>query len=156
MKVKFTIPGEAVAKGRPRFSAVGRYVKAYTPAKTANYENLVKLEYERQCGDQRFPEGVALHLMADFQFAIPKSASKKKQQMMREDTIVPTKRPDIDNCIKCLTDGLLGVAYKDDSQIAFIECRKSYSDNPETLVIIQTVFDEEQIEEQKKELDRKD
>jgi hypothetical protein len=41
--IAFTIPGQPVAKGRPKFARRGAHVVAYTPAKTASYENLVKL-----------------------------------------------------------------------------------------------------------------
>ena len=62
MKVKFTILGEPAGKGRPRFRQVGQYAQPYTPEKTVNYETLVKLEYERQCKDYRFPDKTPLDL----------------------------------------------------------------------------------------------
>lgn len=40
----FQVPGEPVGKGRPRFTRQGR---AYTPAKTAKYENLVSLAFQQ-------------------------------------------------------------------------------------------------------------
>lgn len=43
MSVTFVIPDQSVAKGRPKFARHGKAVLAYTPAKTASYENLVKL-----------------------------------------------------------------------------------------------------------------
>ena len=39
--IKLTIPGEPVAKGRPRVTRYG----TYTPEKTKNYETLVKELY---------------------------------------------------------------------------------------------------------------
>ena len=53
MKVKFTVLGTPVGKGRPRFSRQGQFVRTYTPDKTVNYETLVRMEYEQQCGGFR-------------------------------------------------------------------------------------------------------
>ena len=41
--IAFTIPGQPVAKGRPRACIRGGKVATYTPDNTARYENLVKL-----------------------------------------------------------------------------------------------------------------
>ncbi len=76
MKVKFTVLGEPAGKGRPRFTQQGR---TYTPEKTATYENLVKLEYERQCGQYRFPDDAQIDVRITAYFGIPKSTSKKKK-----------------------------------------------------------------------------
>ncbi len=113
MEKRFTVPGEPVGKGRPRFSKTGNFVKTYTPEKTVSYENLVKIEYERQCGHEAFSKGVPLVMEIDAVFAIPKSAGKKRSREMREDIIRPTKKPDVDNIMKIIADSLNGVAYYD-------------------------------------------
>ena len=81
MKVKFTVLGEPQGKGRPRFTKVGQYVKTYTPDKTVSYENLVKLEYRRQCKDYMFEKGRPVDIRILAYYPIPKSVSKKKQAM---------------------------------------------------------------------------
>ena len=50
------IPGEPVAKGRPKFSTRGGFVKAITPEKTANYETLVKLAFKQECPEAEIYE----------------------------------------------------------------------------------------------------
>ena len=42
----------------------------------------------------------------------------------------PNKKPDADNVIKLVADALNEVAYKDDTQIIELECRKFYSNIP--------------------------
>ena len=79
MEKKFTVPGEPIGKGRPRFSKQGNFVRTYTPEKTASYENLVKLEYERQCEKEPFPKDIPLFMKVDAFYSVPKSASRKKQ-----------------------------------------------------------------------------
>jgi len=137
MRVKFTIIGPPVGKGRPRFSNRGSFVKTYTPEKTANYETLVKLEYRRQCNDYRFPDKAQLDMRIIAYFDIPKSASKKRAKLMEDGEIRPTKVPDVDNIVKICADSLNSIAYKDDSQIVDSQVRKFYSHNPRVVVTIQ-------------------
>ena len=136
MRVEFVIPGTPMGKQRPKFSTVGRYVKAYTPAKTVNYENLVKLEYERQCGDQRFADDAPIYAMVTAHYEIPKSTSKKKRSQMLTGEILPMKKPDADNILKVVFDSLNNIAYKDDAQIIYAQLQKKYSDTPNVSVIL--------------------
>ena len=139
MKVSFTVLGEPQGKGRPRFTRVGDYVKTYTPDKTAAYENLVKIEYERQCGGKRFQDEQMLDMRIFAYYGIPKSTSKKRRAMMLKGQIRPTKKPDMDNVVKAVADSLNNVAYKDDTQIVDSMVRKFYSDTPRVKVVIQPV-----------------
>lgn len=136
MRVKFEVPGEPQGKGRPRFRRAGNYVSTYTPEKTAVYENLVKLEYERQCSGIRFEDGKQLKMMIEAYYGIPKSTSKKKLGLMLSGEIRPVKKPDMDNVIKIIADSLNGIAYKDDTQIVEAVIRKSYSETPMVRVVI--------------------
>lgn len=128
MEVHFTIPGEPVGKGRPRFSRQGSFVMAYTPGKTVSYENLIKVEYERQSGFSFGEREIGLRVTA--YFSIPKSASKVKRRQMKDGEIRPAKKPDIDNVCKVVADALNGVAYNDDRQIVYTEISKRYDDMP--------------------------
>lgn len=134
----FVIPGEPVAKGRPKFSTRGGYVKAITPAKTVNYETLVKLTYRQECPDAEiFEKDIPLSVHIIAYFAIPKSASRKKSQNMQDGYIRPTKKPDCDNLGKIICDALNGIAFHDDSQIVELTIDKYYSSAPEVRVSIE-------------------
>lgn len=137
MKVKFTVWGEPKGKGRPRFTKVGNYTKTYTPADTVAYENLVKLEYQSQCTNVKFEKKSILDMRIMAYYAIPRSASKKKQAQMRERLLRPAKKPDNDNIMKVIADSLNKIAYDDDSQIVDIMVRKFYSDRPRVEIMIQ-------------------
>ena len=113
----FTVPGEPQGKGRPRFARAGSYVRTYTPDKTASYENLVKLEYERQCDGFRFDDKDQLAIFILAYYSVPESSLKKKKELMWANKIRPTKKPDADNILKIIADSLNGIAYKDDAQI---------------------------------------
>lgn len=129
----FVIPGEPVGKGRPRFSRNGH---AYTPEATVSYENLVKLEYERQVGAEPFAKGVPLVLTINAMYSIPASTGKKQRQLMLSGAIFPTKKPDCDNIIKIVADALNGLAYYDDSQLSTVSVVKRYDPMPRVEVWI--------------------
>ena len=111
MKLKFSVLGEPAGKGRPRFRSAGAFVQTYTPEKTVSYENLVTLEYRRQCRDFKFPKDTPLDVRITAYYGIPKSVSKKKAQLMRERKIRPMKKPDFDNIGKIVCDSLNNIAY---------------------------------------------
>lgn len=114
-----------------------RVVQPYTPEKTVSYENLVRLEYRRQCNDFKFPKDTPLDVRITAYYGIPKSASKKKAQLMRERKIRPMKKPDFDNIGKIVCDSLNDIAYHDDAQIVDAQVRKFFSDDPRVVVTIQ-------------------
>lgn len=138
MRVSFTVPGMPVAKGRPRFVNRGKFVQTYTPESTTNYENLVKLSYTQESSVKLSGE---LYAVMTFCFPIPKSVSKKKHQEMAAGIIRPTKKPDIDNCIKAILDALNGIAFDDDSQVVCISADKLYSEKPCVIVILEEFED---------------
>ena len=110
MIVKFTIPGPAQAKQRPRVNRnTGRI---YTPGATHKYEKLVKESYgDNPCFEDQF---ISIKIL--FKFEVPKSYSKKKRAEALAGNLKPTKA-DIDNYIKSVLDGLNGVAWRDDRYI---------------------------------------
>lgn len=125
------IPGEPVGKGRPRFTRQGR---AYTPGKTAKYENLIKLAFREKYPDWKpTDEPVEVYIRAEF--PKPKSWSKKLRLISILTTIWKKSKPDLDNIIKSL-DGLNTIAWKDDSQIVHISASKFYSDIPRMTIHI--------------------
>ena len=131
--IKLTIPGEPVAKGRPRVTRYG----TYTPEKTKNYETLVKELYFVEHGQTLLEGELSVDIKAYFR--IPKSASKAKKTKMAKGVIRPTKRPDLDNLMKAVTDAINGVAYEDDSQIVSATVEKYYSEEPRTEIKIERI-----------------
>ncbi len=139
--IQFTVYGTPVGKGRPKFSTFNGYATAYTPAKTVNYENLVRLSVQQQQrGLKPFDKDVPLQADIIAYFPIPKSTSMKRKKMMLEGKIRPTKKVDIDNCMKIIFDALNKIAYYDDAQIVSTRCEKYYSDNPRVIVRISEVI----------------
>jgi Holliday junction resolvase RusA-like endonuclease len=127
--VRFVVPGEPIAKGRPRSVLRNGHVMHYTPEKTARYENLVKLAAQEAMKGNPPCDGAAV-LTAYAYFPIPKSWSLKKQEDAQRDLLFPTKRPDLDNIIKAVKDGMNGVVWRDDAQVVVIKTSKKYDFKP--------------------------
>ena len=133
MNVKFSIPGPAQAKQRPRINRqTGR---VYTPNATHKYEKLVKECY----GDRHFFDSQYISVKITFKFSIPKSYSKAEYYEALIGEIRP-KKADIDNYIKSVLDGLNGVAFTDDRYICHLEAEKIYTEGEaETVVEISSM-----------------
>lgn len=126
---EFIIPGPPRGKGRPKFARRGNFVTTYTDDKTASYENLVTLACrEVMCGGPPIEGPVRLRVNA--MFSPPASASKAKKLDMMTGRVGVTKKPDLDNVVKAVLDGLNTVAFVDDAQVVHLEARKEYAAHP--------------------------
>jgi len=134
MRIKFSVFGEPKGKGRPRMTKTGH---TYTPSETVEYENLIKLEYRRQCGNVFYDKETPLDVRITGYYGIPKSVSRKKRQAMIDGVIRPIKKVDADNLCKVVCDSLNGYAYHDDTQVVDCQIRKFYSETPRVVVTIQ-------------------
>ena len=139
MQVSFTVLGEPRGKGRPRATVRGGFAKVYTPNDTVVYENLIRVEYERQCGGAFFDKGRPVEMDIVAVYGIPRSASKKKVAMMQSGEIRPLKKVDSSNLLKAVEDSLNGVAYHDDVQIVETHVSRFYGENPRVVVTIKDV-----------------
>jgi Holliday junction resolvase RusA-like endonuclease len=108
----------------------------YTPAKTVNYESMVALIAQQAMAGQPLFEG-PLELSFEARFSIPKSWTKKRLIAQETCPEFVTKKPDLDNLLKALGDGMNGVVFLDDSQIAQNGvCRKVYGETPGVTVTV--------------------
>ena len=123
MIYEFEVPGKITGKGRPRVNTTTAI--AYTPAKTKEYEELVKQYFIIKYRKINPLEGrIKINITA--YFSVPKNTSKKQEENMLNNAISPTKKPDIDNIAKIILDALNKLAFKDDNQITKLEIEKKY------------------------------
>jgi Holliday junction resolvase RusA-like endonuclease len=132
--ITLTIPGRPFAKQRARVSARGGFARAYTPAETVSFE--------RQVGAiaaPLFPVPLTgpVRLTVIATFAPAQSLSRRKKDALFGTPHV--QRPDTDNLIKALSDGLNRIAWADDSQVAEIVARKQWGTDDGTLVIVEAI-----------------
>jgi Holliday junction resolvase RusA-like endonuclease len=126
--VHFTVPGEPQGKGRARvYNGHG-----VTPEKTVMYENLIVMCYmdaRNKAGVQPLPlpRDVPVVLKLEAVYSIPKSTTKGKRAQMESGDLLPVKKPDLDNIVKCFCDALNGHAYADDAQICCLQATKRYT-----------------------------
>lgn len=128
------IQGPPHGKGRPRFGA-GR---VYTPIETRNYETGIALIAKSEMRGRAMFDG-PLHMDLRAVFAIPKSWSDKKRTQAILGEIRPTVKPDADNILKAIKDGLNGIAYRDDAQIVSVHASKVYGAEPFVVATIKSV-----------------
>jgi len=133
MRIEFFVPGKPVAKQRPRFSSRGKFGRAYTPSETVNYEALVKMcasEATRSDLPMESAIGVTLVIHVDR----PKSAPKR--------VVYAKKKPDMDNVLKSILDGMNGILYRDDSQVIHAAVDKVFAVEREGVHVEVTYYEE--------------
>lgn len=132
MTMQFSVPGAPKGKARPRVTRSGH---AYTPHDTVLYENLVKTSFTAEYPNQR-PIDSEIAAVIYAYYPIPKSASRKRKQLMARGDIKPITKPDTDNIAKAVLDSLNGIAYSDDSRITDLTVMKRYSETPRVFVML--------------------
>lgn len=138
MEINFVVPGQPVGKGRPKFARRGNFMTAYTPEKTASYENLVKVKAQEAMNGREPIQG-AVSLLINLYVTPPSSWSKKKQRAALEGEIRPTSKPDFSNVLKAVEDGMNGIVYLDDKQIVIVNGSKSYAVTPGAVVEVRAL-----------------
>ena len=132
MIISFSLLGKPIPKARARFARRGSNVVAFTPDKTAQHEQAIGYA-GKVAAMGRVLDG-PIRLEAVFGLPIPPSWPKWKRLEAAEGTLRPAGRPDTDNLLKAVLDGLNGVIWKDDAQIVHIVVEKLYSVEPFTAV----------------------
>ena len=131
------IPGEAVAKGRPRAFVRNGRVGVHTPAKTRSFENLVRLA----AGEAMDRAGLAAPLQGPIEmqiravYLVPASWSKKRRAAAEW----RTSKPDADNIGKGVSDACNGIVFVDDSQVASLIVQKKYGERAEVVVTVSSL-----------------
>ena len=133
--VMYTVYGEPVGKGRPRFARRGNFVSTYTPQKTKSYEDEIRMMAKAAMGSNELldtPVTVAIYIRV----GIPKSFSKQKRKDALAGIIKPTKKPDLDNVAKCHLDAIQGIIVFDDKLVVNLHVTKVYAETPAVEVMV--------------------
>lgn len=129
MRIEFVIPGEPV--GWQRAGENSRSGRHYTQDKTKNYERSAGWEYKKEAA-KKGASGFLRPPLVVFISAYhrpPKSWTKKK----REEAFgrLWIGKPDGDNIAKAVLDGLSGISFRDDAEVAVTVVQKRYTSRPE-------------------------
>jgi len=125
----FIVPGIPQGKGRARVGKIGGQARMFTPAKTVAYEGLVAHAATQAMAGHALLEGACMVEM-EITCPVPASWSKKRQAAALAGAIYPTTKPDKDNVIKAIYDGMNGVVWRDDVQAVDGWQRKRYGAVP--------------------------
>ena len=123
------LDGEPVAKLRHRRTrtADGRWV-SYTPAKTRTWERQVALQGQVAAAGRGCPWRGALAVEMRFVLEVPRSWPTARREAALG--APHAKGPDLSNLAKSVEDGLNGVVWGDDRQIADLRLSKRYGPRP--------------------------
>ena len=136
--VSFTVPGDPVAKGRPRATTIAGRGRMYTPEKTRSYEAQVKwFAAEAMAGAA--PIESACRMTLEIFVRAPASLSKRKRDDALAGRTRPTTKPDTSNALKSIEDAINGIVYVDDKQIVELVAKKFYSDRPRVEVLVEAL-----------------
>jgi len=138
IQIMFTIYGEPVPKGRPRFSTRGKFPVAYTPEKTKNYESEVAMMAKAAMGASEPLEG-GLEAFIYVTFTVPDSYSKKRTEACLSGQEKHTKKPDLDNVVKSVIDGMDKIVFENDSQFTSIHATKVYGEVAKVEVLVKQI-----------------
>ena len=128
----FAIQGAPVAKARPRVLRSGQ---AYTPGKSVAYERQVQLAATLAMrGHVRLSGAVQATLR--FDLPIPASWSVRKRAAAITGELAPTGKPDLDNLLKSVLDGIRTIVIGDDAAIVDVRATKRYGIAPLTVCSI--------------------
>lgn len=131
--MRIEIEGKPRGQGRPRTAIIAGKPHIYKDLVSREYEQKIANEY-KDAGGELYEGAVRLSILASF--PVNKSEKKYTKIQMLEDKIAPTKKPDLDNIVKAVMDGLNGVAYKDDSQVVAIDAQKFYGREGRVIVTV--------------------
>ena len=127
--IAFTVPGAPQGKGRPKVVKIGGFTRMATPTKTVAYEGLIAHAAQMaMAGRPMLDEAVACNVFIDA--PVPASWSQRKQREALAGGVLPTTKPDADNVVKAVFDGLNGVLWRDDVLVVDLRVRKRYAATP--------------------------
>ncbi len=129
-EVTFTVYGQPQGKARPRFTRNGQ---VYTPKSTHDYERAVRDSYIAANTNAQLTADMAIKIEIIAYFR--RAKSNKRTYM--------TIKPDIDNVVKAVLDGLNGVAFADDKRVCEVHAEKRFcslpQDVPRVVVTVKSV-----------------
>lgn len=136
MGIEFSVFCLPVPQPRQRHRVVRSGPKAYatnyTPAKhpVNGFKAVVALAARQEWKDEPLQGPVELRLR--FRFPLPASALVAVKRLVGAGlaTLPHITKPDVDNCVKSLTDCLTGICWEDDRQIAKLTAVKVYAKEP--------------------------
>lgn len=136
--IYFELDGLPIGKARARVVAQAGRVRAYTPKRTAQYEEAIAIVAKGAMrGNKPFASAVSMRIT--LHMPVPISWSKKDRALALDGRMPHTSKPDCSNVQKSVEDALNGIVYVDDSQIVDVRVVKQYSSRSRMCVAVEQV-----------------
>jgi Holliday junction resolvase RusA-like endonuclease len=132
-----TIPGNPIAKKRPRFARRGKFVTTYNDQESE--EGKLRWNIMTQLPQPWTPIKNPIKIITVFYMKRPKShyGSGKNVNILKNNApLIHLCKPDLDNLQKMVYDCFNQLVWVDDSLVCETYSRKEYSDNPRIEIII--------------------
>lgn len=132
--MRFIVEKKPVGKQRPKFCYKTK--TPYTPKETREYEAKVATA----CKNKMKKLGLEItdkpcKVRLDIMVSIPKSYSKKDRIACLEGRKLPAKKPDTDNILKAVKDGMEHIFYDDDKQVVEDHVIKRYWEHEDCVYV---------------------
>lgn len=138
--MRIVIPGEPIANMRPRHKRVGGNMWTYDPqAKDKNFVKLLIRKEAENYDHQNKACKVDLEFQLDAFKGVSKSIGNLRMWPGMAQSICRHHR-DLDNCEKFALDCGNGILWADDRDIVQLSSRKIYSNNPCTIINVETII----------------
>lgn len=121
----FRIPGDPIPQPRPKVSTYGGFARAYVDKGHPIHVYRQAAALAARAAKIPLSTDGDVRIEIDFVFQRPKSHHTKRGAL--SSTALPRPQPDTDNLYKGVADSLIGVAYKDDSQVVSHSATKRYA-----------------------------
>jgi len=126
-----------VVYGSPRATSAGGFVRVYDDPNSAKEKRKLAVVIQEQAPKRLLD----CPLRVDLYFYLPRpkghyGTGKNAGRLKVLAPINHTKKPDIDNLRKLITDAMTGIFWRDDSIICEGTTKKIYSDRPRTEIFI--------------------
>lgn len=133
---QFEIYGKPVPQKQTRFCLKGGFARPYDPS----IKDKQQIQWQIKPNAPKIPLTCPIHLSIAFYLLPPKTASKATKKAMLGRTILPNRKPDIDNLAYIITNALKGIVYEDDSQICKMTLYKIYGKEEKTSICVREIL----------------
>lgn len=120
--IRIRVPGDPIAKGRPKFVRRGQFTTAVTPQRTRRFEDRIS-HYGHEAMQGRSLIQGPVRVIITAVWTMPKHMHRKR---CPKPAMPKTTKPDLDNVVKCI-DALNGIVWQDDALVVDIQASKRYA-----------------------------
>ncbi len=130
-RIEFTVPGPSIPE-RKRSYRAGKFTCRVDTPDAKDYKNHVKACAAIAMAGRAPIEGpVSLEV----------TVSRLRPKSLPKRVTLPTTRPDIENNVKLISDGLTGIVFRDDAQIVRLIASKQFGVIAEVMVTVSPIDD---------------